>query len=647
MAVSPDYSAELLAPGGLFERRWPDFYARPGQQQMAALVETAMDANQDLVIEAASGSGKTVAYLTPIIAKGQKAIISTASRYLQQQLFRQDIPRIKKILDRHLSVALLQGRSHYLCPYYLDKNLQADGSLGKQHHGILAHLAQRFRQTGIGDLDLLAPDLPNNLRRYVTSSRDDCLARQCPQYSRCPLMIARQKAQAADLVVVNHSVLFSDTVMRREQLGDLLPQADVVVVDEAHRLVDFAQTILGQRLSSRKLKQFLNDATHAVRTFAPEQRQLIQFITQIETGLTNLAQHIPPLEPYRREQHSQLIDQLIAAFDRLRKNLLPFKDRHQHLADLLVRCQLLIEKLRTINNPEDLCCVEGDQHSFMLQCIPAHLTAALTSVFSEASGSWVFTSATLSVAGSAQRFLNSLGLAEEIFNRVDSAIDYQQQAILYTPELSVEPDHQSYCSQLLQHLIPLLQLVNGRVLCLFTSYRSLNAAAQGLTGNIEYPLFIQNTSLEHSAGDNYRLIERFKAVPKGVLLGTGSFWEGLDLSGVPLAAVVIDRLPFAPPNDPLIQLRAADLENHGVNSFEQSMLPDAVIRLRQGCGRLLRRISDRGVIMVADSRLHNRSYGEVFIDSLPAMEQVNSLESLQPFLNHSSTTATAINSEKP
>ena len=601
---------------------------------MAVLVEQAIAAKNNLVVEAASGSGKTVAYLTPIIAKGQKAIVSTATRYLQQQLYRQDIPQLQKILGSDHRVALLQGRSHYLCPYYLQKNLQADDALTKQKHAKLAGLEQRFRQLGVGDLDILAPDLPSSLRNYVTSSRDDCLAKQCPQYASCPLMLARQKAQAADIVVVNHSVLFSDAVIRQEQLGRLLPDAEVVVVDEAHRIMDFSQTIVGQRLSSRTLKKFLMDTAAAVRAHAPEQRRLLAFIDRLKSKLTSLGNHLPSMDNYQREPHSRMVEQLLTAVKRLQGNLMPFKDRHQNLAELLLRGQLLLEKLEKIYHSGDLCCVQGGQHSFMLQNMPTDLSKGLTTLLDETSASWIFTSATLSVAGSAQRFLQPLGLDESLFRRVDSAINYQQQAILFTPELTVDPDHPDYSSQLLEQLLLLLTEVNGRVLCLFTSYRSLNAVAQGLAGRLDCPLFIQSASSDNAAGDNYRLIERFKAVAKGVLLGTGSFWEGLDLAGVSLAAVVIDKLPFAPPNDPLIQLRANELETHGINSFEQSTLPDAVIRLRQGCGRLLRRISDRGVIMIADPRLRSQAYGEVFIASLPAMQQVSHLESVKPFLNH-------------
>ncbi|ARN75365.1 ATP-dependent DNA helicase [Oceanicoccus sagamiensis] len=635
MSLSLTPSADLLSSDGLFEQQWPAFTPRPGQQQMAGLVDSAMANKDSVVIEAASGSGKTIAYLTPIIAQGHRAIISTASRYLQQQLYRQDIPRVQKIMGTSHSVALLQGRNHYLCPYYLEKNLQADAALGKQQQVALAQLAQRYRQTGSGDLDTLAPDLSSAMRRYVTSSRDDCLAKQCPHYARCPLMSVRQKAQTADIVVVNHSVLFTDAVMRREQLGDLLPEADIVVVDEAHRVADFAQGIVGQRLSSRKLKQFLVDASKAVHDHAPEQRQLLAFIQQLESALVALSSQLPSMENYRPEQHSQIIEQLITAFERVGKNLLPFKDRHQHLSDVLVRCQLLRDKLRVMSSTEQLCCVHGNQHGFMLQTIPSHLAMALKPLFKEAAGSWVFTSATLSVAGSAQRFLQSLGLEDTHFQQVDSAIDYQRQARLFTPQITVTPDHAEYCLQLLEQLMPLLAAVDGRVLCLFTSYRNLNEVGQGLRGFIDRPLLIQRSANDQSAGDNYRLIERFKAVPNSVLLGTGSFWEGLDLSGIPLAAVVIDKLPFAPPSDPFIEWRTNELEKHGINSFEQAILPDAVIRLRQGCGRLLRRISDRGVIMIADPRLRSKAYGDVFMQSLPAMEPLSNLAELKPFLQHS------------
>ena len=642
MPPSSTSSADLLATDGLFAQFWPAFSPRSGQLQMAGLVEAAIAAKESVVIEAASGSGKTIAYLTPVIAKGQKAIISTASRYLQQQLYRQDIPRIQQILGSDIRIACLQGRNHYLCPYYLEKNLQADTALGQKQHQALSHLAQRFRQTGNGELDSLAPELPVALRRYVTSSRDDCLGKECAQYSRCPLMKARQKAQDADIVVVNHSVLFTDAVMRREQLGDLLPEADVVVIDEAHRVADFAQNIVGRRLSSRQLKQFLSDTASALRLYAPEQRQLLAFIQQIEHGLENLSNHLPSMDPYIREQHCQIIDQLAAALQRLHKNLRPFKQRHQDLADMLVKSRLMHTSLQAITEAEGLCCLQGSKHSFMLQSIPRDLAPAVKSLFAEASGSWIFTSATLSVAGSPQRFLQSLGLERCAFHQLESAINYQQQAVLFMPELTVLPDHPDYSVQLLEQLIPLLAAVKGRVLCLFTSYQSLNAVGQGLLkAKIDCPLFMQQSNVDMPSGgaDNYRLIKRFKEAPTGVLLGTGSFWEGLDLSGIPLAAVVIDKLPFVPPTDALLQLRSAELEHHGINSFEQTTLPDAVIRLRQGCGRLLRRISDRGVIMLADPRLRSKAYGEVFINSLPAMAQVSTLESLQPFLNpHDITT---------
>lgn len=625
-------SAELLAAGGLFAERWPGFIARVSQQAMADLVEQGMAERRSLVIEAPSGSGKTLAYLVPVVNRRKRAVISTASRYLQQQLYRQDIPLVKKILNVSCSVALLQGRRHYLCPYYLETNLQDRPELGKKTLAQLSQLLQRYRTSGIGELSVLAPELPASLRPLVSSGADNCLGNHCPKRSQCPLMIAREKAQQADIVVVNHSLLFADQRLQREQLGQLLPASDIVVVDEAHRLGDFAQPLLGSQMSSTSLHAFMRDLLLGIADAAPEQRRLKASLLQLQRGLQSLVDHLPDNGSHQPQQYTAIVQQLVVAFERLQQQLQHLQQRSQRLAELSVRNQQIVLRLQSIAGTDCLCWIQKTLSGFILQSIPGKVSPLIAELSAQTTGSWLFTSATLSAADHAQGFLTELGLDKSLYHQLGGDIDYQQQAKLFTPRIPVLPGQSDYTRYLLAEVIPLLKMVAGRVLFLFSSYRALTRAAEQLALLGDYQLFVQRADQQRIESDHYRLITAFKQSPRGVLLGTGSFWEGVDLSGAELKAVIIDKLPFALPTDPLVELRTAELNRLGVDSFSQYLLPEAVIRLRQGCGRLLRRISDRGVIMLADPRLHSKDYGDLFISSLPAMEQVFSLEALSTFL---------------
>jgi ATP-dependent DNA helicase DinG len=632
-------SAELLADGGVFARHWKNFVARAGQQQMASLVEQGITEQTSLIVEAASGSGKTLAYLVPIIRQQKRTIISTASRYLQYQLCNHDIPLAIKVLGASASVALLQGRSHYLCPYYLQKNQRDRPELGKAIQAQLAHINQRYQQTGHGELAVLAPRLSLQIQRLVTCGTDDCLASRCPSYSQCPLMQARQRASQADIVVVNHSLLFSDQMIKQQQLGELLPKAEVVVVDEAHRLADFAQSLVGERLSSVQLRRFTRDMQQAIKQFAPEQLELKAAIEQLQSGLVALAQQLAGIHQFGPVEYLAIVEQLAANLQHLARHLQPLQQRHQQLADMAVRNEVLISCLKTIADRRYLCWIQATANGFICHAIPAHLSAITRPLLKAVGGCWLFTSATLSVAGNPQRFIASLGLEDMAFYRLDSAIDYQRHAKLFTPELPVNPHHADYSRYLVAQVVSLLQLVAGRVLCLFSSHRALSAAAQLLQPEVDRPLLVQGSGSSVADKGHYSLIKAFKQADNAILMATGSFWEGVDLSGLPISAVIIDKLPFAMPSDPLVQFRSNELANHGVDSFAEYLLPEAVIRMQQGCGRLLRRINERGVIMLADPRLHSRPYGQLFIDSLPAMEQVYSVASLQSFFNTDQPTA--------
>lgn len=625
-------SAQLLGTDGPIARVLERFTPRVGQQRMAALVEAALLEKSSIVVEAPSGAGKTFAYLVPVIAHNKKVIISTATRQLQNQLYQQDIPLVQAALGSSRAVAVLKGRRNYFCPYYAEKYLHSEGLLPAALRAPMTVLWQRFRASQHGELNRLLGKESSSLVPYATSSSEDCLGQGCPHYQRCPLIQARRRAQLADIVVVNHSLFFSDQVMRKEHFGELLPSVDAIVIDEAHRLAEFGQTIVGARLTSRQLDSFCRDAIDTLQRVAPELRQVRGFLHKLEHVLLKLRRFAPSIQGRESEQHIAVVDQLLKGFSSLASWFGEFAERDLELAELLIRTQLIVQKLSRIKHNEGLCRLQPSGRGFILKNVPIDLSSQVRELFLETNGSWIFTSATLSVGEKADRFKGALGLQELPFERVDSEINYRENARLYTPVLPVDPDHPDYSEHLVEKLIPLLELIEGRALILFTSHSALKRVASLLRMQDKYTLFVQEA--DKNALDNTRLVQQFKGCGRGVLLGTGSFWEGLDLAGIPLSCVVIDKLPFASPQDPLIKLRGQELLKYGVDSFQHYLLPDAVIRLRQGCGRLLRRVSDKGVIMLADPRLHNKSYGSVFVESLPAMQRANELEPLQHFLSN-------------
>ncbi len=660
-------SAELLSGEGPFADQIKNFQARPHQQAMAELIETSLQQDALTVIESSSGSGKTLAYLVPVFTSNKKAIISTATHYLQNQLVNVDIPVVQKALGSTRSVAVLKGRSSYVCPYYLKKNLHSENDITRKDKIKLTKLWQHFVNLKQVDLSVLS----TSLTIYATSTSEDCLANDCPEYQNCPFIAARLQAERADIIVINHSLLFADAVLKREldidnqgnkktliqktlskplllnktslnkalsskisskialsknRLTPFLPAAEFVIVDEAHRLAEFAQTIVGSSLSSWQLRRFCRDAIKALSDGISEQQPVLRFLLKFQQALTRIQLNLPSINPYYRYQHIALVDQLLAGLKQFSNWLETVMVRDHILKELFLRCELLCTKLREIKQDDGLCWLQQTPKGFLVQHVPADVSHSIQQVVAANNSSWLFTSATISVAGDASQFLQTLGLTKAQFYRFETPFNYLQKARLYTPKITVAPDHEKYADHLLATVLPLLKMQLGRVLFLFTSHRALQAMANLLRQKGVKELLVQGEA------DNSQLVSAFKQSPNGVLLGTGSFWEGLDLSSSPLSLVIIDKLPFSSPAEPLVQLKSFELSAHGVDSFEHYLLPDAVIRLRQGCGRLLRRIEDSGVIMLADPRLHSRSYAQVFIDSLPPMERVNELSSLSSFL---------------
>lgn len=618
-------TAALLAEDGLIAQSLPEFSSRDAQRQMANLVCGALDQKQNLLVEAPAGAGKTLAYLLPAVISGKRLLVSTATRYLQDQLIRQDIPLLTQALGVVRKVAVLKGRSSYACPYYLDKHLRSD-QLSERCRQQLLILRQRLMQSISGELEPLVAGLDVSIKRFASCSAQDCLDRQCPQYQHCPLKRGRGKLADAHIVVVNHAVLFSDLLHRQRGEQGLLPLPDAVVIDEAHRLLDFARDLVGESVTGIQLQSFCREAQRTLQVQAPAQRALRHWLHRLTGVLADLSR--PEIaENYATAMASkQLVAQLLEAFEQLQPGL----DRHAsgsfELNELSIRCHHIVDSLSHIHRDPGLCWASLSGHTLYLRNISPDPVSRVNELKKQLDCSWIFTSATLSADDGLARLCAQEKQSSEHFHRLESPFDYQANARLYLPVACPEPGSEDYLPWLGRQLVLLAGSVSGRVLCLFTSHKGLADTVALLRAEGMGGLLVQGEA------DNATLIDGFKRQPNGWLLGTGSYWEGLDLSGAPLAVVVIDKLPFASPENPVVKLRSGYLSAAGLDSFNRFQLPDAVLRLRQGCGRLLRRVSDRGVIMLADSRIHRRAYGVQFLNSLPAMPILENLQQVRAFL---------------
>lgn len=609
----------LLGESGPFVEQDKTFVPRAGQIAMAELIEVAIEQKQHRVIEAPSGSGKTLAYLIPSLLSGKKTVIATVSHALQEQLAYRDIPSTQRVLNCDRQVVLLKGRRNYLCPYNLERTLNKGRYKQGSIQQAITLVAQRFRETGQGDLSIIASDIPDHLYPQITSNREECASSACVYYECCPFYSALTQAKSADILVINHHLLVSDWI------STVLQDNYVIVVDEAHRLIEIGQTLTACSLDSLQIIQFFEDCTAVFKQHAPEYPEVLGYLDQCLRQIKKWGQKLPLNGHYLASEHRQIATGLQQWLSKLKPWLVSQKERAGEFYSLLQRLEGLVTLLEQVQSPSGLCLVEQRTKSFVIKCIPPSFANVRADFDLELT--WIFTSATFSIAGDPSQSLRLLGLTSQHYQAISSELDYSNCSALYTPQLNKTPEEEGYYETLCHELIPFIQLVPGRVLLLFSSHRALQLTARYLIHKLDK----KDDVLIQGQDSNSRLIDQLKNKPNAILLGTGSFWEGLDLNGIQLRAVVIDKLPFASPDDPVLKLRSQYLRESGVDSFQALLLPDAVIRLRQGYGRLLRRVSDKGVIMLADPRINTKAYGQVFIDSLPPMRRVENLSSVEAF----------------
>lgn len=628
---------DLLGVDGPFARLLDGFAPRLQQQAMAEAVERALAEDAVLVAEAGTGTGKTLAYLVPALRSGKKVIVSTGTRNLQDQLFNRDLPLVLAALDGAGSVALLKGRGNYLCPHRLDLAL-ADGRYRSREEAAQLQAVRRWAGAttdgDIAEFSDLAEDSP--LWPRVTSSADNCLGSDCPRFDDCFLMRARRRAQEADLLVVNHHLLFADMALRRDGVGELLPGANAFILDEAHQLAEAAVNFFGIALTGHQLLELARDCAAEETRAAGDSRAAREAAAPLEGAVLALRaafgeepRRLPwaavaPLPRVRAALHE--LEERLAA---LGAALAPLAERGKTLEACRRRWEELTQRLASCTGAPPAGHVhwlETHPRSFALNLTPLDIADLFGRHLRAQRAAWVLTSATLAVGGRFDHFTADLGLGEAVRTaRWDSPFDFPRQAVLYVPEGLPDPARPDYTAAVVARAAPVIEASRGRCFLLFTSHRALQEAARLLAGRLDYPLLIQGEA------PRSRLLEHFRTCGNAVLLGTGSFWEGVDVRGEALSCVIIDKLPFAAPGDPLMQARLDALRGRGRNPFLEYQLPQAVIALKQGAGRLIRDVGDSGVLMLCDPRLGSRGYGRLFLDSLPPMTRTRRLEVVQRF----------------
>lgn len=655
---------QWLGPHGRLIENLPGFAYREEQLAMAEQVAEAIACRESLIVEAGTGVGKTFAYLVPALLAGKRIIMSTGTRSLQDQLFKRDLPLITGVMGRPVRIALLKGRSNYLCGHRLQlAKAQAEArGLGRDLLRSLMKVESWSFQTRKGDIsELAAVGDQDPIWPWVTSHRDNCLGSDCSLFDACHVMNARREALAADIVVVNHHLLMADLLLKEHGFGDLLPGADVVIVDEAHQLAEVATQAFGKNLSARQLQEFVRDVTHEyalskVHGLTRSQVDLIQGLDGLvlagSRALASLGDNVASLrwpdvfadsliecEQLLKTFAAQLTD-VVANRDDL-PELRSLRDRAADLAD---RCALFLEESgqhgqsaaadesdkATLKRHAAVRWATHNKAGFVLHHAPIDVAQPLGKLIREQGATWIFTSATLAVANDLKRYESSIGLSGAKTLQFGSPFDYAQQALLYLPTQLDIPSSPQHTTQVVQAALPVIAASGGRCFMLFTSYRALRAAAEQLrtlwATDAPYPLLVQGDAPRDA------LLKQFRELGNAVLLGTGSFWEGVDVKGHALCVVVIDKLPFAIPDEPLTQARLQAIEQRGGNAFMEESVPQAVMALRQGVGRLIRDHADFGVIMLCDRRLTTRSYGKLFLDSLPPIPRTTNLEKVVEFL---------------
>jgi ATP-dependent DNA helicase DinG len=620
----------------------PGYAVRPQQLEMAGAILKALESGGSLVVEAGTGTGKTFAYLVPALIAGGKVILSTGTKPLQDQLFDRDLPTVRRALASGATLALLKGRSNYICLHRMERAL-VEAHLATREDVTRLRLIERFaRSSPSGDrADLAEVAEDAAVWQHATSTRENCLGQECPRYKDCFVMRARKDALAADVVVVNHHLFFADVALRDEGIAELLPSCNSVIFDEAHQLPEAARLFFGDSVSSAQLAELARDARLELQVAGGASPELDALAGKLGKAARDLrlafsaeGARIAWGQAMQGTDFAAALEALSAALAALAAPLAEQAERSEGLAACARRAHdamATLARLRETGAANEVRWVEVFAQAVQLHVTPLSPAELFRRQMQDHPRAWIFTSATLAVGEDFSHFKRELGIEEAAARAWPSPFDFERNALLYSPRgLPADPNDPAYTEAVVQAALPVLRASGGRAFLLFTTLRALRRAAERLAEyfareGLQFPLLVQGS------GSRSELLERFRRLGNAVLLGAASFWQGVDVRGEALSVVLIDKFPFAPPDDPVLAARIEALRAQGGNPFLEYQLPQAVLALKQGAGRLIRDHSDRGVLVLCDPRLHSKGYGRVIRASLPPMRMTREIADVAAF----------------
>jgi ATP-dependent DNA helicase DinG len=633
--------ADVFGPGGLIEKCMPDGYEhRRSQLCMAELVEDAFRNKRHLLVEAGTGTGKTLAYLIPAIRSGRRVVISTATKSLQEQLYVKDVPFVQKHFAPELKVAVMKGRANFLCR---EKLRQMEGQpvlKGMEELDWFAQIRDWERLTETGDradLTFLPDDA--ELWSRLDARRETCTGQKCAQFERCFITAMHQRAADADVIIVNHHLFFADLALRQDDFGSILPEYSAVIFDEAHEIEDVASDYFGRQVSNYRLEELARDAEQAMRITQSGKPPLLRRVTRLREKVHGFFDLLPPregrsaLEPGARaaflETHRASYDEMVGALKALENEIAALPSKPDELLVIARRAAELRSETAFLfesNEKNFVYWLERRGKGVFITATPIDVSSILRQHLFDAFDTIIMTSATLAVSGRFDFLKQRLGLQATQETVLPHEFDYRQQALLYIPAGLPDVRDSRFVSKAAEEICRLLAVTEGRAFCLFTSYGQMNQIFELVRAQIRFPMLLQGTA------PRMALLERFRTTPHAVLFATSSFWQGVDVPGQQLSCVIIDRLPFAVPTDPIVAARVRTLTEEGRNAFAEYQIPEAVLALKQGFGRLIRTRTDRGVLAILDNRIQRMQYGKIFIESLPEYSLSLDIAEVQRFM---------------
>jgi len=632
---------DIFGPGGLLKQCMPQGYEhRRSQLEMAQILEKAFQKRQHAIVEAGTGTGKTLAYLIPAIRSGKRVVISTATKSLQEQLFAKDIPFLQKHFAPNLKVAVMKGRGNFLCRSKVHFMEGQPVLKGMDEVDWFSQIADWEKLTETGDraeLNFLPDDA--ELWHRLDARREACTGQKCPEFGNCFVTLMHQRAADADIVIVNHHLFFADLALRQDDFGSILPEYDAVIFDEAHEIEDVAGDYFGRQTSNYRFEELARDAENVLRMTKDSPPSLLRRASRIRERSRTFFDAFPPREgrsPFELAEREHFLEQNREAYDGVLQALKSFETE---VAALPSKPEEFINMARRSFElrKETEFLMESSEHNYVywmdrrnkgifLAATPIDVSGILREHLFERFDTVVLTSATLAVGGRFDFLKQRLGVPLALEKVLPTEFDYKNQALLYIPNRMPDVRDAAFSAKAADEITRMLEITRGRAFCLFTSYNQMKDVHARVLQTVDFPLLLQGTSPRPA------LLEKFRNTPNAVLFATSSFWQGVDVPGDQLSCVIVDRLPFAVPSDPIVAARVKTLQEEGRNAFSEYQVPEAVLALKQGFGRLIRARTDRGVLAILDNRIERMQYGKIFIASLPDYSITRDIQEVERFM---------------